>query len=66
MNKFPNCESISVLLMVMVPVASKIILIAKGSIGLEELEDPLIALGLVSTREEVEKIIKDVDNNGTN
>lgn len=34
-----------------------VIKIWSGSIGLEELEDPLIALGLVSTREEVEKII---------
>ena len=32
-----------------------------GSIGLDELEDPLIALGLAQTRDEVEKLIKDVD-----
>ena len=32
-----------------------------GSIGLEELEDPLIALGLAQTREEVEKLIEEVD-----
>jgi hypothetical protein len=28
----------------------------------DELEDPLIALGLASTREEVEKLIVDVDD----
>lgn len=39
-----------------------VIKIWSGSIGLEELEDPLIALGLVSTREEVEKIIQEVDD----
>jgi len=32
-----------------------------GNIGVDELEDPLIALGLVSGREEVQKLIEDVD-----
>ena len=33
-----------------------------GSIGLDELEDPLIALGLANTRDEVEKLIAEVDD----
>ncbi|CAD8078716.1 unnamed protein product [Paramecium sonneborni] len=37
-----------------------------GAIGIEELEDPLIALGLVNSREEVEKIMSEVDEDGTN
>ncbi|CAD8086355.1 unnamed protein product [Paramecium sonneborni] len=37
-----------------------------GAIGIEELEDPLIALGLVNSREEVEKIMNEVDEDGTN
>jgi len=32
-----------------------------GSIGIEELEKPLISLGLCRTREEVKKIMDDVD-----
>lgn len=36
-----------------------------GAIGIEELEDPLIALGLVNNRDEVEKIMKEVDDDGT-
>ena len=38
------------------------IIILLGSIGLDELEDPLIALGLAQTRDEVEKLIADVDD----
>lgn len=40
---------------------------ADGSkaIGVEELEDPLIALGFVSSREEVQKLIEMVDEDGT-
>eukprot|EP01017_Pseudomicrothorax_dubius_P019234 TRINITY_DN2115_c0_g1_i12.p1 TRINITY_DN2115_c0_g1~~TRINITY_DN2115_c0_g1_i12.p1 ORF type:complete len:277 (+),score=93.29 TRINITY_DN2115_c0_g1_i12:50-880(+) len=36
-----------------------------GSIGVDELEDPLIALGLVQTREDVEKLVKLVDEDGS-
>lgn len=38
-----------------------------GEIGLTELEVPLIALGLCHTREEVEKVMSqiDLDGNGT-
>jgi len=36
-----------------------------GSIGIDELEDPLIALGLVSSRDEVLKLISDVDADGS-
>ena len=32
-----------------------------GSIGIEELEDPLIGLGFCETREEVKEIVMDVD-----
>ena len=35
-----------------------------GSIGLDELEIPLIGLGLADTREEVERIILSVDDDG--
>ena len=35
-----------------------------GSIGIEELEDPLIALGLVDNRQDVEKIMASVDDDG--
>ena len=40
---------------------------ADGSqaIGVAELEDPLIALGFVSSREEVQKLITKVDEDGT-
>lgn len=33
-----------------------------GSIGLEELEDPLISLGIAESREDVKKIIDTVDD----
>ena len=36
-----------------------------GQIGVDELEDPLIALGLVDTRAEVEEIVKTVDEDGS-
>ncbi|KAL4502192.1 hypothetical protein ABPG72_000427 [Tetrahymena utriculariae] len=36
-----------------------------GSIGVEELEDPLIALGLAQNRDEVLKLIKQVDEDGS-
>ena len=32
-----------------------------NAIGIDELEDPLIALGLVDTREQVEKMVEQVD-----
>ena len=35
------------------------------SIGVDELEDPLIALGLVKDRQQVERIIQEVDDDGT-
>jgi len=35
------------------------------AIGIEELEDPLIALGFVSSREEVQKLVEMVDEDGT-
>lgn len=35
-----------------------------GTIGLEELENPLIGLGFADTREDVEKLIKSVDTDG--
>jgi len=34
---------------------------SSGSIGIEELEKPLISLGLCSTRYEVQKIMEEVD-----
>ena len=36
-----------------------------GSIGVEELEKPLISLGLCKTREEVQKIMNEVDEDGS-
>ena len=36
-----------------------------GAIGVDELEDPLIALGLVNSRKEVEDIVREVDDDGT-
>ena len=35
-----------------------------GSIGLDELEEPLIGLGIANTREEVEEMINQVDEDG--
>jgi Ca2+-binding EF-hand superfamily protein len=36
-----------------------------GSIGVEELEKPLISLGLCNNREEVQKIMDEVDEDGS-
>mmetsp|Transcript_26981 Transcript_26981/g.31090 ORF Transcript_26981/g.31090 Transcript_26981/m.31090 type:complete len:257 (+) Transcript_26981:46-816(+) len=36
-----------------------------GSIGIEELEEPLIALGLAETKEQVMRIIEEVDDDGS-
>ena len=36
-----------------------------GSIGVDELEDPLIALGLVDNRAQVQKIVESVDDDGS-
>lgn len=36
----------------------------KGCIGVKELEDPLIALGLAQNREDVAKLINQVDQDG--
>jgi Ca2+-binding EF-hand superfamily protein len=36
-----------------------------GSIGIEELEGPLIGLGFADTREEIELMIKEVDADGS-
>lgn len=36
-----------------------------GSIGIDELEDPLIALGLVDSRQQVCKIVELVDEDGS-
>ena len=36
-----------------------------GSIGIEELEDPLIGLGFADTREEVKEIVDSVDDDGS-
>lgn len=36
-----------------------------GSIGVDEMEDPLIALGLVESRAQVQKIVDTVDDDGT-
>ena len=36
-----------------------------GSIGTDELEEPLIALGLLDTRAQVDKIVMDVDDDGS-
>ena len=38
---------------------------ASGAIGVDELEDPLIALGLVENRQQVEQIIREVDDDDT-
>lgn len=35
-----------------------------GSIGLDELEDPLIGLGIANSREEVDELIKAIDKDG--
>lgn len=35
-----------------------------GTIGLDELENPLIGLGFADTREDVEKLIMSVDTDG--
>ena len=35
------------------------------SIGVDELEDPLIALGLVSNRYQVQNIVEEVDEDGS-
>ena len=39
--------------------------IKKGSIGVGELEDPLISLGIAESRAEVERIVADVDKDGS-
>ncbi len=36
-----------------------------GSIGVDELEDPLIALGLADSKEKVAEIIREVDEDGS-
>ena len=36
-----------------------------GSIGTDELEEPLISLGLLDTRAQVDKIVMDVDDDGS-
>lgn len=36
-----------------------------GSIGIEELEKPLISLGLCNTRMDVQKIMDEVDEDGS-
>ena len=36
-----------------------------GSIGIDELEEPLIGLGFAETREEVLKMINEVDEDGS-
>jgi Ca2+-binding EF-hand superfamily protein len=36
-----------------------------GSIGIDELEEPLIGLGFADTREDVLKMIEDVDEDGS-
>ena len=36
-----------------------------GSIGVDELEDPLIALGLVDNRQAVKEIVQSVDDDGS-
>ena len=38
-----------------------IIILYKGSIGVEELEDPLISLGIAESRDDVKKIMDSVD-----
>lgn len=39
--------------------------IKQGAIGIEELEDPLISLGIAESRKDVSKIIASVDEDGT-
>ena len=41
------------------------IIFLSGSIGIDELEGPLISLGIASSREEVQKIIDSVDEDGS-
>lgn len=36
-----------------------------GSISVEELENPLIGLGLADTREEIQQMIDEVDEDGS-
>jgi Ca2+-binding EF-hand superfamily protein len=36
-----------------------------GSIGIEELEEPLIGLGLAGNRDEVQEMIDEVDEDGS-
>jgi len=36
-----------------------------GSIGVDELEEPLIALGLLDTRQQVQEIVNEVDDDGS-
>lgn len=36
-----------------------------GSIGVDELEDPLIALGLVDNRQQVQRIVQMIDDDGS-
>lgn len=36
-----------------------------GSIGVDELEDPLIAMGIVDNREQVQKLVTAVDEDGS-
>jgi len=36
-----------------------------GQLGIEELENPLIGLGFADSREEIEKMILDVDDDGS-
>ena len=38
---------------------------ASGSIGIDELEEPLIGLGIANTREEVEEMVMAVDDDGS-
>jgi len=36
-----------------------------GSIGVDELEEPLIALGLLDSRQQVQDIVNEVDDDGS-
>ncbi len=36
-----------------------------GSISIDELEEPFIALGLITSREEIKDLIKSIDRDGT-
>ena len=38
---------------------------ASGAIGVDELEDPLIALGLVDNRQQVQSIVQMIDDDGS-